>query len=220
MKKNLKAFTLVELVVAITIFFAMVITTYIPYAFYQNKAKVNIAIKNIWQSITESRNLAINWLEKEVLVRDTSVTPPVISYEDKNMNIWILFTKEDRNQIQVFAYPFDMDESEVMLDDMTNFNFGWVHEEINENIFLIDTRSFMYPISVQSINLDWITYENIFIAFDAIKWTSQIYSLNSDYTISSINWNELEIVAAFRNAAPGPLRKELKYTPKTNLIDY
>jgi type II secretory pathway pseudopilin PulG len=60
MKKNLKAFTLIELLVAISIFFALVITTYIPYAFYQNKAKVNITIKDISQSINEARNLAIN----------------------------------------------------------------------------------------------------------------------------------------------------------------
>jgi len=220
MKKNLKAFTLVELVVAISIFFAMVIATYIPYAFYQNKAKVNITIKNIAQSINEARNFAINWLEKEVVVRDTSTVPTTITKVKKNLNVWILFNKEDKNQIQIFAYPYDMPYNEVITANMTNYVFTWTHKEVNENIFLIKTKSFLFPIKIQSLQVDLSDQDNIFILFDAIKWTPSIYKQNTDYSISTLTGDEVKITAAFKNAKPGPLRKELNYTPKTNLIDY
>jgi len=170
MKKNLKGFTLVELMVAITIFFAMVIATYIPYAFYQNKARVNITIKNIAQSINEARNFAINWLEKEVIVRDTTTIPVTIEKVKKNLNVWVLFNKEDKNQIQFFAYPYDMPYEEVITAEMTNYVFTWAHKEVEENIFLIKAKTLLLPIKIQSLEIDWVSQDNIFILFDAIKW--------------------------------------------------
>ncbi len=59
--KNNKAFTLLELIVVITIFGIMLLATYIPYSYYQTKAKVKMAVKDISQNIYESRNMAINW---------------------------------------------------------------------------------------------------------------------------------------------------------------
>jgi prepilin-type N-terminal cleavage/methylation domain-containing protein len=58
--KNNKAFTLLELIVVITIFGIMLLATYIPYSYYQTKAKVKMAVKDISQNIYESRNMAIN----------------------------------------------------------------------------------------------------------------------------------------------------------------
>jgi len=58
--QNNKAFTLIELIVVITIFCIMLLATYIPYTYYQTKAKVKFAVKDISQSIYEARNMAIN----------------------------------------------------------------------------------------------------------------------------------------------------------------
>jgi prepilin-type N-terminal cleavage/methylation domain-containing protein len=55
-----KAFTLIELLIAITIFFILTLITYVPYNFYMNKVKVRNTIKEISQSLYEARNMAIN----------------------------------------------------------------------------------------------------------------------------------------------------------------
>jgi prepilin-type N-terminal cleavage/methylation domain-containing protein len=58
--KNKLAFTLIELVIAMTIFFILVTMSYIPYNYYINKAKIRTSIREISQSLYEARNMAIN----------------------------------------------------------------------------------------------------------------------------------------------------------------
>jgi prepilin-type N-terminal cleavage/methylation domain-containing protein len=58
-EKN-KAFTLIELMVAITIFFVMLGAAYAPYQYYMNKAKVRNTMKEISSSLYEARNMAVN----------------------------------------------------------------------------------------------------------------------------------------------------------------
>ena len=55
-------FTLIELLVVITIMVIVLLATYIPYAHHQKKVLIKQWAKELVQSLTEARNLAINGL--------------------------------------------------------------------------------------------------------------------------------------------------------------
>lgn len=57
---SLSAFTLLELIIVITIIGIVSVSSYFPYAFYQKKVLVKQAAKEISQSLLEVRNMALN----------------------------------------------------------------------------------------------------------------------------------------------------------------
>lgn len=59
-KGNTKAFTLIELIVVITIMFILSMMVYAPYHHFQTKQKVRNSTKIIAQTLYEARGLAIN----------------------------------------------------------------------------------------------------------------------------------------------------------------
>ena len=59
---NNRAFTLIELMIVITIISIISLATYMPYAHHQKKTLIKQAAREITQSLSEARNLAINWL--------------------------------------------------------------------------------------------------------------------------------------------------------------
>lgn len=57
-----RAFTLIELMIVITIISIISLATYMPYAHHQKKTLIKQAAREITQSLSEARNLAVNWL--------------------------------------------------------------------------------------------------------------------------------------------------------------
>jgi prepilin-type N-terminal cleavage/methylation domain-containing protein len=53
-------FTLIELMITITIIVVLTMMTYAPYNYYQNKAKLKITLRQVSQLLYESRNMAVN----------------------------------------------------------------------------------------------------------------------------------------------------------------
>ena len=92
---NKKAFTLIELMIAITIIVILTLASYAPYNYYQNKAKLKVATREISQFLYESRNMAVNW---------------AIS-SSWNISIWVYFDSSVnwKNKIEAFSYPHDID---------------------------------------------------------------------------------------------------------------
>lgn len=82
-------FTLIELLIAITIFMILVVMSFVPYQYYSNIAKVKLASKEISQSISEARNTAINW------------------YDDSwtNQSIGIYFDASN-NKVKLFSFNY------------------------------------------------------------------------------------------------------------------
>ncbi len=92
MKKNKKAFTLIELMITITIAVLLMIGIYAPYSFYSNKAKLKVGKTQIAKTIYEARNMAIYWLDQW-----------------KNRSIWVYFDNSNnkKNKIFIYSYPYD-----------------------------------------------------------------------------------------------------------------
>jgi len=63
MKKQTSAFTLIELIIVMTIIGIVSIATYFPYAHHQKKTLVAQALREIAQSLSEARNLALHGLD-------------------------------------------------------------------------------------------------------------------------------------------------------------
>jgi prepilin-type N-terminal cleavage/methylation domain-containing protein len=58
--KSKKGFTLIELMVTITIAGILSLTVYAPYQYYSEKQKVKNSAKIVTQTLYEARSLAIN----------------------------------------------------------------------------------------------------------------------------------------------------------------
>lgn len=130
--KNNFAFTLIELIVACSIFFIMVSATYIPYNYYTTKEKVRITMKEISQALYEARNLAINWTES-----------------GSNISVWLYFDKSNWNELSFFSYPYTYTWAQItnILDDniqlikkynlQPNVNITWINSQ-NNGLFFFD----------------------------------------------------------------------------------
>ncbi len=97
LKKN--AFTLIELIVAMSIVATLMLMTYLPYNHYQNKAKLKLSTREISQSFYEAKNMAVSWI-KDV---------------DWNTSIWLYMTTLEPNNwdIVFFSYPHNIYEVSI-----------------------------------------------------------------------------------------------------------
>lgn len=93
---NKKAFTLIELMIVITIMVFIMMLTYAPYNYYQQKAKLKIASREISQSIYEGRNLAISGME----------TKSGATFSNNSIWVFLDNTEWKNHQIYFYAYPY------------------------------------------------------------------------------------------------------------------
>lgn len=148
------AYTLIELIVVISIIMFLTVMTYVPYNFYSNKEKVRLWAKEISQTLSEARNMAINWL----------------SNSNSNLKIWIYFDKNTGNKIRYLSYPYSFSGTYKVEEDLT------------QNIRLIKEKQIPEFISINKINdkenmlflYDSITWD---ISLKTINsWLAQTYT--------------------------------------------
>ena len=118
---NKKAFTIIELLIVITIIAILTMLTFVPYNFYSNVWKVRISKEIINQMVNEA-SLNANSVEDKTT--------------KKNLNLWIKL-KEGSGTIDIVSYPYDFTGSlfdgwelfkQVNLEDWVNVNkisFSW-----------------------------------------------------------------------------------------------
>ena len=63
MRLSSQAFTLIELMVVISIIILISVSFYSPYGFHQKKVSLKMGAKEISQSLAEARNMAINGID-------------------------------------------------------------------------------------------------------------------------------------------------------------
>jgi len=166
-KSTKKAFTIIEFIIAISIFFIMVVASYVPYNHYMNKVKVRTTIKEISQVLYEARNMAINW---------TSWV--------SNYSVWVYFDKSThKNEIHFISFPFNLEESEIKLDFLQNSAniIKKISLQPNMNIVGINwNKNWLFL-------FDAITWKWNYYYFDS-AWTKQKIT-NSKININFSYWS-------------------------------
>lgn len=187
---NLKAFTLIELIITITIMVMISGATYMNFAYSQNKINLKLTAKDISQALYNARNLAINWLDSS----------------SWNVSVWVYFNNsvDSKNKISFFSYPYDLDINSTDLlntskrKDIKEIKFhksielNWV-EEKDKFIFLFQA----------------ITWSGIYYYWD-----------NNSTIKKPFVWDDIDIKVSFKWAESSNLSKNIKYIIGTNIIDY
>lgn len=185
MKTNLKnpikkAFTLIELMVAITIIWILSLAVYAPYSQYQTKARVNETAKSIAKSLSEARNFAINGVD----------------YWSWNLSIW-LYLDKDSEKITFFSYPFSYTWSQItnsesweikkikeidLLQNIKVNSLSW-STSYNNWLFFFEAISGKWKYLSFSPNSEITTNENWIISINISLWwaTSWIFTKTVDY---------------------------------------
>jgi len=94
------AFTLVELIVVITIIGIISVSTYLPYAHHQKKVLLKQAAREITQSLRDARSLAINGLDTW----------------SWNVNV-ALYLEANSRDVLYYSYPHD---ETLLLSDLSS----------------------------------------------------------------------------------------------------
>ncbi len=89
---NTRAFTLIELMVALTLLFVILWLTYVPYAYQWKKLAVKQAGKELSQSLYEARNLAVSG-----------------TASGSNLSVWLYINTDasTRHQLSFYGYPYE-----------------------------------------------------------------------------------------------------------------
>jgi len=174
----MKAFTLIELIIVITILMVVSAVSYAPYNYYQNKAKLKTTASKISQLLYESRNKSINW----------SV------WSSGNVSIWVYFdwTNIDNTKVDIYSYPHDIDNTSIWIiesSDVKKIETFYLDKGVqidnidskNNLLFVFDSISG----DVKYYNWNWwvrslITDDKVDINF-SYKWST---SINLQKTIS------------------------------------
>ena len=194
-----KAFTLIELMIAITIVVLLTMATYAPYNYYQNKAKLKVSVKEISQLLYESRNKAINGA----------------IWNNSNVSIWVYFSSDplENNKIQVLSYPYDIDPLAI------TYLIGW-QVQLEKTLVLrqgiqldeIEWRNdFLMVFDAITWNKRYYTWQN------GVRVT--LYD-SSDSNPIDPDLQEVDISFSFKWSTSPNFQKTIHYISSTNIIDY
>ena len=193
MKKCIKSwFTLIEFVVAITIFFILALATYAPYSYYWNKIRLKQSVKATVQFLYDARNMAINWT----------------IWTTENLSIWVYLDKNDKNKINIISYPYTYSGSLIDLP------WGF-----DTNIKIIRTYNLQRWIQIDGINWEEnmlfffhaITWES-----EYYNWTLWVPLSKLDTSLDS----EINIDFSYKWSDSPNLISKITYFTKTNIVDY
>lgn len=167
---NKKAFTLIELLISITIVIILMMVAYAPYNYYQNKAKLKITAREVSQLLYESKNMAVNWA----------------IWINWNVSIWVYFDTDLswNNKIKVFSYPYNIQFSDI--DKVEWWNVKLLKEYNLKNWVILN-------------NIEWkndilFLFESITWDLSYYTWESNIRNTIEDDIISlnfSYKWSDL-----------------------------
>jgi len=194
-----KAFTFIELVISLTIFFILVSMTYVPYNFYMNKLKVKNTIKEISNGLYEARNMAINWFSNWT--------------DEINKSVWLYIDIENKpSKLQFFSYPY-------------NYSLPQITNIASTDIKIIKTYDLIKWMEVKSIEFvdNWATNtsNNWLFFYNAIVWDGQYFYWDASSDKQEIPSTKIKIKFSYKNAPEwNPLFWELTYFTETNIVDY
>ena len=145
-----KGFTLIELIIVITIIGILSVWIIIPYNLYSNIAKVKISKETIDQFITEARNSSA-WL--------------ISSIDKKNLNITLFFDKWT-NSIKLIGFPYDY--------------IGPIKESVTEAILIREIKLESHVYINDIIDTSNNPLDHIIFYFRAPNWNLDFYKDDSN----------------------------------------
>ena len=192
MNSNHKAFSLIELLVVITIAWLLMLVAFVPYAHYQKKAKLRIAWREISQGFYDAKSIAISGI-KEYSNQESN--------EAENRSVWLFISKEEwkNNFLTYYTYPYNI-------------------EELNINIPTTPLKTILLQDWIRINYLSW--YNNLLFFYDSIDWNLKIYTFLDNWYRKDIEDNKIEINYSYLNSDSASLQKKLTYFRNTNIIDY
>lgn len=185
-------FTLIEMMVVITIFSILLLSSYVPYSYIQNKTLLKMGTKDISQSIYQARNLAINGLENE---------------NKNNASVWVYFDTTNPEKIIYYSYPFSIEEQDIVPEE-------------NENIKKI--KEIVLPKWVQIDDVSWKNKFLFFFDAITGKWTYYYWEVGSTVKskIDTALQKDIIIDLSFKWSTSSNLQKQIIYYTPTHIIDY
>ena len=196
MKKCIKSwFTLIELSVAVTIFFVLALAVYAPYNYYWNKMRLKMSVKTTVQFLYDARNMAINW---------------TIGTDD-NLSIGVYLDNSDinKNKLNIISYPYSYPDSTHPID------LPW---GIDTDIKILKTHNLQKGVQIDGINWE----DNMLFFFHAITWESKYYNW-SLWSLSEFDTSldsEINIDFSYKWSISPNLISKITYFTNTNIVDY
>lgn len=197
-----KWFTLIELMIVISIMWILLLFSYAPYTLYQNKAKLRLATREVSQTFSEGRNLAVSWFKPSGKTKNHSVILEFSSLDWENSKINYYFSEN--------PLIYDKVNDKSNLKDA--INEAKDEKKIKSKVIQDWIKFRKFEIE-ESLNIE----EKIFVSFDAALWVVNIF--DKDWGI--INTPSLKIHMSFKNADENwILYRTITYIPKTNIVNY
>lgn len=196
-------FTLVEIMIVLVIITFMMLLVSAPYGYFQQKAKVKVAGREIAQAIYEAKNLAISG--KSFKKTDSSGNEI-----DTNKSIWLVFEK---NADVIKYYEFDGQKVVTTIDP----NSDTTQITSSQIVFPAVSEEPFKQKQLQKWVIFWTIWweEKVLFFFEAITgklYVEGIPSVGNNITISyGIKW--------VTDSSSG-LKKDITYFPETNTTFY
>lgn len=190
MSYHIKWFTLVELMVSISIFFIMSLATYVSYSHVHKKSLLNQWVKEITKTIYEARNLAINGIDSG----------------SGNISIWAYFdneTQETQSRIVFFSYPH-------------SFTWSQIIPEETDKILLY--KEIQLPDGVRLESVAWKNKFLMYFSAPEGRWEYYFWSESNEKQVYT--WAVLPLLVSYKNAISPSLQKEIKYYTQGYIADY
>lgn len=190
-----KAFTLIELLIVISIMMIVLIFSYSPYNMYQNKARLKLATREVAQSLYEARNMAVSWVQ----TKDDK-------WEFKNKSVWILLSSEDWKNENVYYYFYN--------HDLTYDSLVFPHFEAEK---IKNIQDWVYIVWFSSWEKE---FKNILLFYKSVKWEVKVIWFDDSWNKTEITSDTVKIKFSFKKSNLDFLKKEITYYLKTNIVDY
>ena len=164
---NTKWFTLVELMIVISIIWIMMSMAYAPYSYFQKKAEIKIAAKEISKTLNESRNLSIHWTSSGWI----------------NQSIWVYFNKANKNIIKIFSYNYDDRNTKFLLKEIKIQPNVWIEKVAGSDkwLFFYEAITWSWSFYKDDTFSTSITNNKISIDFSYKGTTSEALKKNIEY---------------------------------------
>lgn len=205
-KSHKKAFTLIELMIVISIMGLLLLFSYAPYTLYQSKAKLKLATREVAQSFYETKNFSISWIK----IRATR----------ENKSVWLLLSsKENQNNfVKYYLFDHDIFDKEKKIFDLKKLNFDdnpWTWNLLKIKTIQPDIFIKWFSAWDDKEKIDW----DILVFYEASSWNVTVFKINWNEKIE-LSLEKLKINFSYKNSTTDMLNREITYYLKTNIVDY